>query len=269
MRLWHDPLVSGWIDRRERPAVGFVRQNWVVHLRAARLLIFVILVLVGSLAPSSGRPFAEAPVTWLIFVDDLHLNFRDMGLVRRLLTSIATDLMQDGDSFAVRSSTGRSDLSITLSSNRALLETKISKLSYGALELTDDFGPEANDEVQYRAKVAGSAAAELLNALARGTIGRVGMLYISNGDFLIPTDANIAGLPGTARRFAITVFALCPRGIRHAPQRTPGSGPALSARDPHDTMLNRLRGIAEPTGGFAIEEADFADVLQRIGRAMR
>jgi hypothetical protein len=31
-------------------------------------------------------------------------------------------------------------------------------------------------------------------------------------------------------------------------------------------MLNSLRAIAEPTGGFAIEEADFADALQRIGR---
>jgi len=35
-------------------------------------------------------------------------------------------------------------------------------------------------------------------------------------------------------------------------------------------MMKSLRAIAEPTGGFAVlEEADFADALQRIGRAGR
>jgi hypothetical protein len=43
----------------------------------------------------------------------------------------------------------------------------------------------------------------------------------------------------------------------------------VSARYREDTMLNSLRAIAEPTGGFAIEEADFAEALPRIGRAMR
>lgn len=254
--------------RLERPAAGFVRQNWVIDLRAARLLVFGILVVVGSLAPSRGRPVPEAPVTWLIFVDDLHINFRDMGLVRKLLTSIATDLIRDGDSFAVRSS-GPSDLSLTVSSNRALLEAEIPKLQYGEFELIDVVGPEANDEVRYRTEFAGTAAAEMLNALPKGTVGRAAMLYISNGDSLSPADAHVAGLPSTAERSAITVFALSPRGLWRAPQVTASGGPGLSARYRDDARLNSLRAIAEPTDGFAIEEADFADALQRIGRAMR
>jgi hypothetical protein len=189
-------------------------------------------------------------------------------LVRKLLTSIATDLIRDGDSFAVRSS-GPSDLSITLSSNRALLDAAIPKVSYVGLELTDVVGPETNDEVRYRAEFAATAAVEMLNALPRGTIGRAAMLYISNGYFLIPADATVAGLLRTAQRSAITVFALSPRGLRRAPQVTSSGGPALSARYRDDAMLNSLRAIAEATGGFAIEEADFADTLQRIARAMR
>jgi hypothetical protein len=35
-------------------------------------------------------------------------------------------------------------------------------------------------------------------------------------------------------------------------------------------MLNSLRALSEPTGGFAVlENADFAEAMQRIDRAMR
>jgi hypothetical protein len=35
-------------------------------------------------------------------------------------------------------------------------------------------------------------------------------------------------------------------------------------------MMKSLRALAEPGGGFAVlEEADFTDALQRIGRAAR
>jgi hypothetical protein len=36
------------------------------------------------------------------------------------------------------------------------------------------------------------------------------------------------------------------------------------------TMLNSLRAISEPTGGFAVlDEADFSGALQRIGLSVR
>jgi hypothetical protein len=241
-----------------------MRQNWVVNLRAARLLAFGILVTIGSLAPSRGRAVTDVPVTWLIFVDDLHINLRDTGLVRKLLTSIATDLIWDGDSFAVRSS-GPSDLQIPLSRNRTLLEAAIPRVSYGTLELTDVDGPQTNDEVRFRAKFAGTAAVELLNILPRETTGRAAMLYISKGDSLMPADATVASLPGAARRSATTIFALSPPRLRRAPD----GGPVLSARYRDAARFSSLRAIAEPTGGFVIEGTDFADALQRIGRSMR
>jgi hypothetical protein len=210
-----------------------MRQNRVVDLRAARLLVFGILVVTGSLAPSRGRPVTEASVTWLIFVDDLHINLRDTGLVRKLLTSIATDLIRDGDSFAVRSS-GPSDLSITRSSNRTLLEAAIPKVQYGEFEVTGSVGPQANDEVRYRAEFAGTAAAEMLTRLANGAIGRAAMLYVSNGYSLIPANAHVVGLPRTAQRSAITIFALSPRGLERAPQVTRSGGSGVSARYRND-----------------------------------
>jgi hypothetical protein len=103
---------------------------------------------------------------------------------------------------------------------------QINELQYGAFELTDVVGPEANDEVRYRAEFAGTAAAEMPNVLPKGTVGRAAMLYISNGYFLIPADANIGSLPRTAERSAITVFALSPRGLWRAPHVTLAVVPA-------------------------------------------
>jgi hypothetical protein len=240
----------------------------MVNLTVVRLLVCAILMALGTLEPSHGEPRPAAPVTWLIFVDDLHIDLRDMSLVRKLLTSIATDLIREGDSFAMRSS-GPSDVSITVTSNRALLETAIPKVQYGELELIGSGEDETKDEVQYRAEFAGRAADAMVQSLAKRTIARAAMLYISNGDSLIPADPFVAGLPRLAQRSSITVFGLSPRGLRPAPQATPSDGRPRSARDREDTSLNILRAIAEPTGGFAIEAADFADALQRIGRAMR
>jgi hypothetical protein len=64
----------------------------VVDLRAVRLLVFAITVAIGCLAPSRGGAAIEGAVTWFIFVDDLHIDFRDTGYLRNLLTSIATEL---------------------------------------------------------------------------------------------------------------------------------------------------------------------------------
>jgi hypothetical protein len=118
----------------------------MVDLRVVRALMFGVLIAVGSLAPARGRPLPAAPVTWLVFVDDLHIEFRYTGYLRTLLKSIATELIQDGDSFAMRSS-GPSSLSIPLTSNRALLDAAIRKASGSGLVPTDLIRPDMNDEV--------------------------------------------------------------------------------------------------------------------------
>jgi hypothetical protein len=123
---------------------------------------------------------APASVTWLIFVDDLHIDFRDTGYLRNLLRSIATELIRDGESFIVRSS-GPSTLSVALNSNRAVLDASISKATGNELSRGDCLGGETDDEIRYRAQLAGTAAAEMLNRLPKNTSGSVALLYISDG----------------------------------------------------------------------------------------
>jgi hypothetical protein len=126
-----------------------------------------------------------------------------------------------------------------------------------------------DDELRYRAQLAGTAAAEMFNNLPKEN-RPAALLYISDGYTRFPAAASIAALPRIAQQSAVTVFALNPHALRRTPQQVAPGAPALDSCRRDDVMLKSLRGIAEPTGGFAVlDAADFADALPRIGRAMR
>jgi hypothetical protein len=87
------------------------------NLRAGRLLALGVLSAIACITRSRvGAAAQDAGVTWLIIVDDLHLDFRNTGYIRKLLGSIASELIRDGDALVLRCS-GRSP-SIPFTTNR-------------------------------------------------------------------------------------------------------------------------------------------------------
>ena len=246
--------------------------NEAFNSRAARLLSFGVLVALAACVTAArvGGAVRGAGVTWLIFVDDLHIDFRNTGYIRKLLGSIATDLIRDGDGFVLRSS-GPSP-SVPFATNRSLLDAAIGRVAGNALRPEDILRSSSPNgiqhEVRYRASFAGSAAAELLNAGA--SLGRrQAMLYITNGYPVDPLDTRIAGFAGAAQRAHVIVFAMNARGLPGAPA-VPVQGDAALWDSYRSAMLNSLRAISEPTGGFAVvDEADFAGALLRISRSAR
>jgi len=248
-----------------------VRQNEVFNLRAGRLLAFGVLVAIACITLSRVRAAAQdTGVTWLIFVDDLHLDFLNTGHIRKLLRSIASELIRDGDAFVLRSS-GPSP-SIPFTTNRSLLDAAIGRVAGNGLQPAEILPSPANEiqnELRYRASLAGSAATDLLDAGRSLSSRRQAMLYVTNGYHLDPPDMRVAGFASAAQRANVTVFAMNARGLPSAPALPVQSDAALSASY-RAAMLNSLRAISEPTGGFAVlDEADFADALQRIGRSVR
>ena len=128
---------------------------------------------------------------------------------------------------------------------------------------------ELADEVRYRASQAGSAAIEILNAGASLSSRRQAMLYVTNGYDLDPPEVRVAEFASAAQRANVPVFAMNARGLPSAPA-LPVQGDAALWASYRAAMLNSLRAISEPTGGFAVlDEAEFADALQRIGRWVR
>ena len=236
-----------------------------------RLLAVSLLLAIGPTAPAGHPARAQgAGVFWLIFVDDLHLDFINTSHIRKLLASIATDLIRDGDAFAVRT-TGPA-LQIESTTNRALFELIIPKFSgmgmkMGELQPLPRFDPM--EEVGYRASVAGTAATEMLKTVSLLARRRTVMLYVSNGYYVDRPEASIAAFPRAAQQAGVTVFAMNPRGLPDAAAIDTGPDVALFARY-QAGMLESLRAIAEPTGGFAaLSAADFTDALERIARVVR
>jgi hypothetical protein len=150
------------------------------------------------------------------------------------------------------------------------MDAAIPTIAGNELDPTGVVGPEGEHELRYRAKLAGTAAADMLKNLPKAPGRRAAMLYISDGYVRSPVDPALADLPRTARQLGVTIFTLNPRALRRVAQPAPNSGsPPISASD-REAMLTSLRALTESTGGFAVlTEKDFADAFQRIARAMR
>ena len=138
----------------------------------------------GIILPQSRPTSDAAGRIFLIFVDDLHLDFRNTGRIRELFKKISKTLIHDGDMFGIVS-TGPSSLSIDLTYDRQVLDDAIQRITGSALTPTEilqsSSGPQGPPELRYRAHVAFSTAYELMKNLERVHNRRKAVLYVSNG----------------------------------------------------------------------------------------
>jgi VWFA-related protein len=224
--------------------------------------VIAILLLTCGMAAQS-RP----PVTWIIFVDDLHLDFRNTGRIRDMMKTIVSELVHDGDRFAIVSS-GPSTLAVDPTSDRQLLIDAIRKTTGNALRYEDIQSPNSADEVKYRVSIAAATAAEILRNASR-VPGQKALLFISNGYSFLPSDilGKLAGLTATATQSGVRIFAIHPRAAF-------GDDPLQSFRDatwhcPRHAQITSLRSLADTTGGFAIVDGYFDGQLRRYQRSCR
>ena len=126
---------------------------------------------------ASGRIF-------ILFVDDLHLDFKNTARVRDLLKKVKGTLIHQGDMFGIVSS-GPSSIAIDLTYDTKRIDEALKKVMGGALKPTDVIqGPEGQDgptEVRYRAHVAFATVADLLDNLSKVHNRRKALIYVSNG----------------------------------------------------------------------------------------
>jgi VWFA-related protein len=138
----------------------------------------------GIILPPSRPTNDAAGRIFLIFVDDLHLDFQNTGRIRQLFKKIEKDLIHEGDMFGIVS-TGPSSLSVQLTYDRSRLDEAIKKISGNGLKPSDIIqGPESAEgptEVRYRAHVAFSTAYDIMKNLAQVHNRRKAFIYVSNG----------------------------------------------------------------------------------------
>jgi VWFA-related protein len=138
----------------------------------------------GIILPPARPTNDAAGRIFLIFVDDLHLDFRNTGRIRELFKKISKELIHEGDMFGIVS-TGPSSLSIDLTYDRKRLDQAISKITGSGLAPKDILdvpeGAQGPPEVRYRAHVAFSTANDIINNLSQIHNRRKAFIYVSNG----------------------------------------------------------------------------------------
>ena len=257
-----------------------------------------IAALIASVAFIASAPAPSSTTTWVVFVDELHADFRNTGPIRNLVSAIARELFQDGDRFAIRG-TRQGSASIDVTADRKRLEDRIREISGAALRPREilQIGGDERSEVRYRAAVALSAARDTIMNLERDSSGRRVLLYISNGYLIdasadgrttsrdestraraltkVPEEVTVADLrdrlteiPHAANRTNTTIFAIDPRGLAGAPTQDQDVDRAEWTRYLVRTQ-DSLRVIADGTGGFALLEIqDLSGSLKLIRAAI-
>ncbi len=137
----------------------------------------IILPQVRPTNDAAGRIF-------ILFIDDLHLDFRNTARLRDLIKKISKTLIHEGDLFGVQT-TGPSSSAIDLTYDRKRLDEVAKKITGGGLKpqeiIEGPVGQEGPSEVRYRANVAFSTAYDLVNSLEKVRDRRKSLIYISEG----------------------------------------------------------------------------------------
>jgi VWFA-related protein len=138
----------------------------------------------GIILPPARPTNDAAGRIFLIFVDDLHLDFKNTGRIRDLFKKISKELIHEGDMFGIVS-TGPSSLAIDLTYDRKRLDQALEKISGAGLtpkEILDvPNGSDGQPEIKYRAHVAFSTAYGILENLEQVHNRRKAFIYVSNG----------------------------------------------------------------------------------------
>jgi VWFA-related protein len=160
----------------------------------------------GIILPRNRPRNDAAGRIFLVFIDDLHLQFRETPRTRDLIKRALRNLIHDGDMFGIVS-TGHSSISEQLTYDRQVLESSIERITGGGLTpqeiIQGQAGSQGPTELRHRAHVAFSTAYDLMKNLEKVQNRRKVVLYISSGyDF----DPFVEGrLEEQARRMGISL----------------------------------------------------------------
>ncbi len=138
----------------------------------------------GIILPVSRPTNDAAGRVFLLFVDDLHMDFQNTPRIREIFRKMLKNLIHDGDMWGMVS-TGTSSISIDLTYDRALLDDAINRISGNGLKPTEIIkgqqGADGPVELQYRAHVAFTTANSLMQNLEKLHNRRKAVIWVSSG----------------------------------------------------------------------------------------
>ena len=155
----------------------------------------------GIILPTNRPTNDAAGRVFLLFIDDLHLDFRSTPRTRELIKKMLKLLIHEGDMFGIVT-TGYSSISEQLTYDRQVLDSAISRITGGGLKakeiIESQQGSNGPTELRHRAHVAFSTAYDLMRNLEKLQNRRKAVIYISSGYDFNPFEQS--RLEETARR---------------------------------------------------------------------
>ena len=138
----------------------------------------------GIILPPARPTNDAAGRVFVIFIDDLHLDFRQTPRTRDLMKRMLTNLIHEGDMFGIVS-TGTSSISEQMTYDRQVLEAAVSRVTGSGLRPDDIIkysqSSGQHSELRYRAHVAFKTAYDLMRNLENVRNRRKAVIYISSG----------------------------------------------------------------------------------------
>jgi len=138
----------------------------------------------GIILPSVRPPADTSGRIILIFIDDLHIEFKLTSRMRQLMKRMSDLLIHEGDLFGAVS-TGYSSIAQDMTYDRKRIPEIISKISGAGLKPADlvraASTAEGPAEVKYRANTAFSTAYDVLRNFDKITNRRKIFIYMSSG----------------------------------------------------------------------------------------
>jgi hypothetical protein len=207
-------------------------------------------------------------VNWLIFVDDLHVQFTTTGYLLRLVRAIATDLVRDGEAFIVAASGGNS-VGVERTADRDRLSVFAKHVSGAALAPKDVIGvARMNREVQLREDMAVNAVFGILDAVHEEHGRRRVLVVISNGWPSGSEGQTVQVMTSLAKAQVIPVITIDPQQFVPVKQPIAAVDPEVAAL--RATMTASLRAVSERTGGLALlESRNITEVVRRARTVVR
>ena len=227
--------------------------------RLSRVIVFTVL---ATWFGSPAAPGAQGSGhLFVLFVDDLHLEFRSTPRLRELMVRRILPVLTREQQLIAVVTTGYSSVSIAPTTEMEVALSGIRRITGSGLRPDEILAPRGPDEGLHRARIAIATARQTIEALATRATGRkVVVIYLSGGYGEARVATDLSELASTANRVNATVHAFESRGLVGGPSPAPSVANESAWMAYYSDAQNSLRALAFATGGQMVSSPSEVDV---------
>lgn len=225
-------------------------------------------VLIGSSGSTVARVSQDSDPVVVLFIDDLHIDFRLTPRVRSLLVRLLRLVTHDGQHVGIVT-TGYSSISLAPTPDRTLVLSDLRRITGGGLRPDGIIDKRGAGERLRRARVALATAKDTIAGVAARSTARTLIIYLSNGYGEPALTGELDELAVAASDANASIYTFDSHSLLGpTPELT---APDWSLWDAHRvTAQDSLRRLAEGTGGqLTWTPSDMDGALQRIADSLR